>query len=161
VDELLRELQKRKVHIVMVVDEYGGTAGVVTIEDLLEEIVGDIQDEYDEEVPEIEQVSENEYLLSARASLDEVNEALDIELPSEGGDTLGGFIYSQLGRVPIQGEEVPFDKGVLKVLSLDGNSIDRVQALITLPTIVPHTEGSVEGNTTTIKGAILSSLFFF
>ncbi len=161
VDELLRELQKRKVHIVMVVDEYGGTAGVVTIEDLLEEIVGDIQDEYDEEVPEIERVSENEYLLSARASLDEVNDALHIELPSEGGDTLGGYIYSQLGRVPIKDEEVPFDKGILKVLSLDGNSIDRVQALITPPTVVPHTEGGVEGNSATIKGAILSSLFFF
>lgn len=162
VDELLRELQKRRVHIVVVVDEYGGTAGVVTIEDLLEEIVGDIQDEYDEEEPEIERVTENEYILSARASLDEVNDELDIDLPSEGGDTLGGYIYSQLGRVPLEGEEVPFDKGILKVLSVDGNSIDRVRALITRPpTITAEAESIANGNTPTAKGAILSSLFFF
>ena len=161
-NELQRELQKRKVHIVVVVDEYGGTAGVVTIEDLLEEIVGDIQDEYDEEEPEIIRVSEREYLLSARASLDEVNDALGIELPSEGGDTLGGYIYSRLGRVPMQGEEVPFDGGILKVLSVDGNSIDRVQALITPPpAATPEAEATPEGSMPTVKGAILSSLFFF
>lgn len=161
VDELLRELQKRKVHIVVVVDEYGGTAGVVTIEDLLEEIVGDIQDEYDEEEPEIIRVSEREYLLSARASLDEVNDALGIELPSEGGDTLGGYIYSQLGRVPLVDEEVPFTEGVLKVLSVEGNSIDRVQALITPPTVAAsETEAAPAGSTSTAKSILPSSLFF-
>ncbi len=99
VDELLQELQKRKVHIAIVVDEYGGTAGLVTIEDLLEEIVGEIQDEYGAEEPTVEAVNSHEFLLM-RVPIDEVNKLLEVELPSEGGDTLGGFIYSQLGKVP-------------------------------------------------------------
>ncbi len=130
VDELLRELQQRRVHMAIIVDEYGGTAGVVTIEDLLEEIVGDIQDEYDREEPEVEQLGDDEFLFNARVSLDEVNELLDVELPSEGGDTLGGFIYSQLGKVPNVGEEVHFAQVTMRVLSVDGNRIDQVRAWI-------------------------------
>ncbi len=108
VDELLQELQKRKVHIAVVVDEYGGTAGLVTIEDLLEEIVGEIQDEYDAEEPTIEAVDANEYLFDARVPIDEVNKLLGVELPTEGGDTLGGFIYSHLGKVPALGDRIEF-----------------------------------------------------
>ncbi len=130
VDELLRELQQRRVHMAIIVDEYGGTAGVVTIEDLLEEIVGDIQDEYDREEPEVQQVGEGEFLFNARLSLDEVNELLDVELPNEGGDTLGGFIYSQLGKVPNVGEEVRFAHVTMRVLSVDGNRIEQVRAWI-------------------------------
>ena len=109
VDELLQELQQRKVHMAIVVDEYGGTAGLVTIEDLLEEIVGEIQDEYDAEEPTVEEVNEHEYLFDARVQLDEANKLLGVELPSEGGDTLGGFIYSQLGKVPTVGDRVEFE----------------------------------------------------
>jgi CBS domain containing-hemolysin-like protein len=130
VDELLRELQQRRVHMAIIVDEYGGTAGVVTIEDLLEEIVGDIQDEYDREEPEIQELGDGEFLLNARVSLDEVNELLDVELPSDGGDTLGGFIYSQLGKVPHVGEEVHFAHVTMRVLTVDGNRIDQVRAWI-------------------------------
>lgn len=133
VDELLRELQQRRVHMAIIVDEYGGTAGVVTIEDLLEEIVGDIQDEYDREEPEVQQLGDGEFLFNARVSLDEVNELLDVELPSDGGDTLGGFIYSQLGKVPNVGEEVHFAQVTMRVLSVDGNRIDQVRAWVAKP----------------------------
>jgi putative hemolysin len=133
VDELLQELQRRRVHIAVVVDEYGGTAGLVTIEDLLEEIVGEIQDEYDAEEPTVEAVNTNEYLFDARVPLDEVNKLLGVDLPSEGGDTLGGFIYSQLGKVPALGDRIEFGNAVIEVLSISGRRIKQVRATVTLP----------------------------
>jgi CBS domain containing-hemolysin-like protein len=133
VDELLQELQQRKVHIAVVVDEYGGTAGLVTIEDLLEEIVGEIQDEYDAEEPTVEAVDTNEYLFDARVPIDEVNKLLGVELPSEGGDTLGGFIYSQLGKVPALGDRIEFENAVIEVLSVSGRRIKQVRATVTTP----------------------------
>lgn len=128
VDELLQELQQRKVHMAVVVDEYGGTAGLVTIEDLLEEIVGEIQDEYDAEEPTVEPVSEQEYIFDARVPLDQVDKLLGTELPSEGGDTLGGFIYSQLGKVPAVGDRIEFDAITFEVLSVAGRRIKQVRA---------------------------------
>lgn len=130
VDELLQELQRRKVHVAIVVDEYGGTAGLVTIEDLLEEIVGEIQDEYDAEEPTYRGINEHEYLFDARIPLDEVNKLLGIELPNEGGDTLGGFIYSQLGKVPAVGDRVEFENVTMQVLSVIGRRIKQVRATI-------------------------------
>jgi CBS domain containing-hemolysin-like protein len=127
VDDLLRELQQRKVHMAVVVDEYGGTAGLVTIEDLLEEIVGEIQDEYDAEEPTVEALSENEYLFDARVNLNEVNEVASIELVSEGSDTLGGFIYGQLGKVPAVGDAIEFDNVRIEVLSVAGRRIKQVR----------------------------------
>jgi putative hemolysin len=127
VDELLQELQHRRVHMAVVVDEYGGTAGIVTIEDLLEEIVGEIQDEYDVEHPTVEPVDENEYLFDARVPLDEVNELLKVELPTEGGDTLGGFIYSQLGKVPAVGDTIEYSGIAIEVLSVAGRRIKQVR----------------------------------
>jgi CBS domain containing-hemolysin-like protein len=127
VDDLLRELQQRKVHIAIVVDEYGGTAGVVTIEDLLEEIVGDIQDEYDRESPMAVRLGEREYVFDAQIRLDEVSEVLGVELPSEESDTLGGFIYSQLGSVPSVGSRVAFEPLSLEVLSISGRRIQQVK----------------------------------
>ena len=131
VDELLQELQQRKVHVAVVVDEYGGTAGLVTIEDLLEEIVGEIQDEYDAEEPAIEEISETEYLFDARVGLDEVSKLLGVELPAEGGDTLGGFIYSQLGKVPAVGDTIELDNVRIEVLSVAGRRIKQVRASVT------------------------------
>ena len=130
VDELLQELQQRKVHVAVVVDEYGGTAGLVTIEDLLEEIVGEIQDEYDVEEPTVEEVSEHEYLFDARVDLDEVNKLVGVELPAEGGDTLGGFIYSQLGKVPAVGDCIEFGRVTIEVLSVAGRRIKQVRATV-------------------------------
>ncbi len=127
VDELLQELQQRRVHMAVVVDEYGGTAGIVTIEDLLEEIVGEIQDEYDAEEPTVEAINEAEYLFDARVPLDEARKRLGIELPEEGGDTLGGFIYSQLGRVPAVADRIEYGDTVFEVLSVAGRRIKQVR----------------------------------
>lgn len=130
VDELLGELQQRRVHMAIVVDEYGGTAGIVTIEDLLEEIVGEIQDEYDAEEPTVEAVAEDKYLFDARVPLDEVNKLLGVELPAEGGDTLGGFIYSQLGKVPAVADTIDFGGLRIEVLSVAGRRIKQVRASV-------------------------------
>jgi putative hemolysin len=143
VDELLQELQQRRVHMAVVVDEYGGTAGIVTIEDLLEEIVGEIQDEFDAEQPTIEPVGEDEFLFDARVPLDEVNKLLHVELPEEGGDTLGGFIYSQLGKVPAVGDTIEHGGVVVEVLSVAGRRIKQVRAKLAEP--VPEQRGNPAG----------------
>lgn len=107
VDELLTEMQSRGVHMVLVVDEYGGVAGVVTLEDIVEEIVGEIRDEYDQsEEKLVERVDDNTYLILGRATIDEFNLITNADLSDEYADTLGGFIYGQLGRVPQPGEVV-------------------------------------------------------
>jgi CBS domain containing-hemolysin-like protein len=127
VDELLEEMQQRKVHMVIVVDEYGGTAGLVTLEDIVEEIVGEIQDEYDAEEPVVEQVSDGEFVFNARVDLDDVNRLMGTSFPTEMGDTLGGFIYSQLGKVPVAGETIRFDGLIIQVLTVSGRRIRKVR----------------------------------
>ena len=129
VDDLLQELQQRRVHMAIIVDEYGGTAGVVTIEDLLEEIVGDIQDEYDSEAPMAQQLGEREYAFDAQIRLDDVNEILDVALPVEESDTLGGFIYNQLGTMPAVGSRVHYEQLALEVLSVQGRRILQVRVV--------------------------------
>jgi len=109
VDELLREMQKDQTHMAVVIDEYGGTAGICTIEDILEEIVGEITDEYDKEQPPVEQVSDSTIRVSARLPIDEINEMYDVELPCEDVETVGGLLASELGRVPIPGATVTLE----------------------------------------------------
>lgn len=129
VNTLLKEMQNERVHIAVVVDEYGGTAGLVTIEDLIEEIVGEIQDEYDsEEEIFVEAIGANIYVLNSRLDLYSLSKLLDVELPDEDADTLGGLIYSLLGHVPEQGEVVECTGWRFTVLSLDGQRIDHVRA---------------------------------
>jgi CBS domain containing-hemolysin-like protein len=111
----------------VVVDEYGGMAGLVTIEDLLEEIVGEIQDEYDTEEPFVEFVGEDEYVFDARVDLDDLNRLMDVALPTDGSDTLGGFIYSALGKVPAVGDEVAYEDMNLTVESVSGRRIKKVR----------------------------------
>jgi len=123
VDELLRELQKGRMHLAIVVDEYGGTAGLVTIEDLLEEIVGEIQDEYDVEPQMVEIVNENEVRVDARVPLDDINELLRVEWEAEDSDTVGGFVYEQLGRIPNPGDTVQVGPYVITVLGTEGARI--------------------------------------
>jgi putative hemolysin len=133
VDDLLHSLQRRKVHIAIVLDEYGGTAGLVTIEDLLEEIVGDIQDEYDAEEPMIVALSDNEARIDGRASVDDLADHFDIELDPtdrEEYDTVGGLVYHRIGTVPKVGDEIEVD-GVLRltVESTDGRRVAKVLAV--------------------------------
>jgi CBS domain containing-hemolysin-like protein len=125
--DLLPDLQQRRVHLAIAMDEYGGMAGLVTIEDLLEEIVGEIQDEYDAEEPDYEYVSDDEYLFDGRIDLDDLNELMDAELPSDEIDTLGGFIYSELGRVPAVGNQVTHGGLEFTVESVAGRRIEKVR----------------------------------
>ena len=125
--DLLPDLQQRRVHMAVVVDEYGGVAGLLTIEDLLEEIVGEIQDEYDTEEPFVEFISENEYVFDARVDLDDLNRLMDVALPTDDSDTLGGFIYTELGKVPAVGDQVVFDDMGFTVESVAGRRIKKVR----------------------------------
>ena len=109
VADLLREMQEQHVHMAIVVDEYGGTAGLVTIEDLIEEIVGEIVDEYDREERLVETVSEQAVRVDARVPIDELNELLGVDLPDEEWDTVGGLVFGLTGRVPSPGETVRYD----------------------------------------------------
>jgi CBS domain containing-hemolysin-like protein len=109
VAELLREMQTEKFHMAIVVDEYGGTAGLVTMEDLLEEIVGEITDEYDADEPSVERLGHGALRVPGRTPIDEVNELIDIELPQEEWDTVGGLVFNTLGHVPVEGECVVVD----------------------------------------------------
>ncbi|MBI3760936.1 MAG: HlyC/CorC family transporter [Chloroflexi bacterium] len=128
-DDLLDELQRQRVHMALVVDEYGGIAGLVTLEDIVEEIIGEIRDEYDViEEPDIEAVGEGEYLLDGGINLDDVNELLKAELPKDTADTLGGFVYSELGKVPVAGEKLVAGGLELKVEQVTGRRIRKVRA---------------------------------
>jgi putative hemolysin len=134
IDELLREMQKDKVHIAIVVDEYGGTSGLVTIEDLVEEIVGEIRDEYDVEQEMVLPVSESEALMDARVPFEDVRETFDLGLPSsENYDTLGGFVVAQLGRFPKAGEAVEAGGARFVVESVEGRRIRRVRVMKRAP----------------------------
>ena len=108
VAELLREMQRDKFHMAIVIDEYGGTAGLVTLEDLLEEIVGEIVDEYDVEAPKVERLPDGGLRVAGGTPIDEVNELLEIELPDTDWDTVGGLMFNLLGHVPVEGEAVDF-----------------------------------------------------
>lgn len=127
VDALLKDLQTRRVHLAIVVDEYGGTAGLATIEDLLEQIVGDIQDEYDREEPEFQLTGEGELTVDARVLLDEINDLTGLQLESDETDRIGGYVSERLGRVPKVGDTVQAGDAVtISVLSVEGLRVRRL-----------------------------------
>lgn len=152
VDALLADLQQRKVHMAIIVDEYGGTAGLATIEDLIEQIVGEIQDEYDEEEPSIQIVDATELIVDARVSIDDINDLTGLKLESADADRIGGLIYEQLGRVPKVGDEVVLENAQVTVLSISGLRPQqlriRYQQPVELTLITSQqTEGEVNGPT--------------
>jgi magnesium and cobalt exporter, CNNM family len=129
IDDLLHEFQRRKVHIAIVLDEYGGTAGLVTIEDLLEEIVGEIQDEYDVEEPLVEMLDEDRARVDGRAAIDDLLEIWDLSIDLEDAeeyDTVGGLVYHRIGGIPQPGDEVRLDGLHLTVESTDGRRVSKV-----------------------------------
>ena len=126
VAELLREMQDQRVHMAIVIDEYGGTAGLVTIEDLIEEIVGEIVDEYDQEEPLVEPIDDDTIRVDAKMAIDEVNELLGAELPHEEWDTVGGLVFGLTGRVPVAGETVRYDSLEFRTERVTGRRIQKV-----------------------------------
>jgi len=143
IDDLLHEFQRRKVHIAIVLDEYGGTAGLVTIEDLLEEIVGEIQDEYDVEEPIVEKLSDTEARIDGRAAIEDLEDIFDLELALEDEDeydTVGGLVFHRLGDVPEPGDVVDLGPLVLTVESTDGRRVGKVLA------VRPRAEGDEPGD---------------
>jgi putative hemolysin len=130
VDDLLNELQRRKVHMAIVLDEYGGTAGLVTIEDLLEEIVGEIQDEFDEEEPMLSRLGAGEVIIDGRADIEELTSLIDPGLTLEDDeeyDTVGGFVYHRIGRVPVVGDTVSVAPFSITVVKAAGRRVGKVR----------------------------------
>ncbi len=126
-DSLLREFKKKHVHIAVAVDEYGGVSGILCLEDIIELIVGDIQDEYDNEAEELQIVDSRTYLCDARMHIDELNEQLKLKLPQQNFDTLGGFVYNLFGKIPSLLEEVIYEDTLFVVHELDEQKIKIVK----------------------------------
>jgi CBS domain containing-hemolysin-like protein len=139
VADLLREMQQEKFHIALVTDEYGSVSGLVTLEDLLEELVGEIADEYDTEEPEVEMVSEDVYRVDGKLAIDELNEILDVELPDEEWDTIGGLMLGLLGEIPEEGQDVKFQNLRFTAEQVNGRRISKI-----LITREPEPEGAQE-----------------
>jgi putative hemolysin len=123
---LLQEFRRTNTHFAVVVDEYGGTAGILTLENLLEEIVGDIEDEFDVAEEEIEQIDEDTYRVPGMFPIDEFNERFGTDLPDEDFHTVGGFVFGQLGRAPESGDDVSWNGVRFDVLEIDGNRIEKI-----------------------------------
>jgi len=130
---LLREMQDRKYHLSIVVDEYGGTAGLVTLEDLIEELVGEIVDEYDVEEPTVERLPDGSVVVTGRMGVDDADELLDAHLPQGGWDTVGGLVLDLAGHVPAEGEAVEVDGFRLVAERVHGRRIDQVRIVRTTP----------------------------
>lgn len=130
IEELFKEFKKKKTHMAIVIDEYGGTAGIVTFEDIIEEIVGDIQDEYDTEEEEIVKIDEKHYIIDARIDLDEFEDFFDTTFPKEKYETLGGFICHLTGKVPHLGEKVNFENFVFEIAKGSERKIEKVKVFV-------------------------------
>lgn len=151
VASLMREMQDLKYHLAIVVDEYGGTAGLVTLEDLIEELVGEIVDEFDTEEPQIRQLPDGDVSVSARLGVDELGDLLQVELPTGEWDTVGGLVFDFLGHVPVQGESVVVDGVRLVAERVEGNKIGRVRVERSAQTTAVPGGGPAPGDPATRK----------
>ena len=127
IDDLLKELQRKKVHFAVVVDEYGGVSGIVSMEDIIEEIIGDIQDEFDHETDEVVQLGENSWLCDARVNLDVLAEETNLKLPIGDFDTLGGFVFDLFGKIPVKNEKVTYKEYDFIIHDMDGRKINMIK----------------------------------
>ena len=127
IDDLLREMRKKRLHIAIVVDEYGGTSGLVTMEDIIEEIVGEIEDEYDTEPPPIIELSTNNYLVDGTVTIADLNEQLDLGIPEEEFETVGGLIYDIVGSLPEKGQTLVYHQLKFVVHKVEGQRIVKVK----------------------------------
>jgi CBS domain containing-hemolysin-like protein len=127
IDDLLRELQRKKVHIAVVVDEYGGVSGVVCMEDIIEEIVGDIQDEFDHETEDIVKLDDHTFLCDARINIQDLAEETGVALPIDDFDTLGGFVFDLFGKIPAQDEKAVFNGVDFTIQEMEGHKIQKVK----------------------------------
>lgn len=142
IDSLFFELQTTKQHIAILIDEYGGFSGIVTMEDIIEEVMGDIDDEYDEEEPEIQKISDDVYVMDGSMDLDDIDEELDINLESDNSETIGGFIIDILGEIPDEddvGKEVNFENYKFRIDSIRDRRIEQITMTI-MPQILENTE---------------------
>jgi CBS domain containing-hemolysin-like protein len=130
IDELLRELRRRRVHIAVVVDEYGGVSGIVCMEDIIEEIIGDIQDEFDNEQEDIVKLEEDSYLCDARVNLEDLGEKIGVEFPVEDFDTLGGFVFDLLGKIPVKYEKAVYAGHDFIIQDMEGHKINTVKIVL-------------------------------
>jgi CBS domain containing-hemolysin-like protein len=144
VDQVLREMQAGNYHMAVVIDEYGGTAGIVTLEDLLEELVGDIRDEFDVEEPDMEALGNGALRVHGRMPISDLNDLVDAELPDDDWDTVGGLIFNSLGHVPALGEHVDVDGYRLIVERMQGRRITRVR-IAPKPEVPAESEGGDAG----------------
>ena len=129
-DKLFKEMQEKKIHMAIVVDEYGGTAGLVTLEDILEELVGDIYDEYDITEKEIQKIDEKTSIVDAKMNIDEINEILKTDLPEKEVDTIGGYVYKRLGKKPKNGEKIRAGKHMLIIEEMDGQRVGKIRIIL-------------------------------
>jgi CBS domain containing-hemolysin-like protein len=128
INALFHDFRKKRVHIAVAVDEYGGVAGIICLEDILEEIVGEIQDEFDEdEVEDIVQTGPSTYLCDTRVSIDDLNEELDIKLPHEDYETLGGFVFDLFDKIPVKFEKKEYEGMTFVIQDVEGNKIKSVK----------------------------------
>ncbi len=129
IDALLREFKRRHVHIAIAIDEYGGVSGIVCMEDIIEEIVGDIQDEFDDEREDIVELGESVWLCDARVNLEDLNDATELGLPEDDFDTLGGFVFDLFGKIPARYEKVSWQTLDFVIQEMDGHKIGAVKIL--------------------------------
>jgi putative hemolysin len=129
VSVLLKEMREKRIHLALVGDEYGGTDGLVTMEDLIEEIVGDIRDEQEKELREIHEIAANRYIVDGKADIGKVNEKLGVNLPEDEFETIGGFVLGLFGRLPAEGDQIRYDNLLFTVLRLRKNRISRIRVL--------------------------------
>ena len=141
IDELLDIFQKDRIQIAIAIDEYGGTAGLITMEDVVEEVVGEIIDEYDREIKLFEMIEDNTVITDAMISIEKINEILNIEIPENGFETLGGFIYDLLGRIPKKDEKIKYQNCQIIVEQVVKNRIRRVKIIKELPQTKNNTPG--------------------